>query len=70
MTITKIESDTESMSLIFSVDVTDLTGTLDVILDRTFFDSIYDGVMIFSLFYLMVMNLSLKKLKQLLKVEL
>ena len=43
MTITKIESDTESMSLIFSVDVTDLAGTLDVTLDRTFFDSIYDG---------------------------
>ena len=43
MTITKIESDTESMSLIFSVDVTDSTGTLDVTLDRTFFDSIYDG---------------------------
>ena len=44
MTITKIESDTESMSLIFSVDVTDSTGTLDVTLDRTFFDSIYDGI--------------------------
>ena len=44
MTITKIESDTESMSLIFSVDVTDLDGTLDVTLDRTFFDSIYDGI--------------------------
>jgi hypothetical protein len=44
MTITKIESDTESMSLIFSVDVTDLAGTLDVTLDRTFFDSIYDGI--------------------------
>ena len=43
MTITKIESDTESMSLIFLVDVTDLDGTLNVTLDRTFFDSIYDG---------------------------
>jgi hypothetical protein len=43
MTITEIESDTESMSLIFSVDVTDLTGMLDVTFDRTFFDSIYDG---------------------------
>ena len=43
MTITEIESDIESMSLIFSVDVIDLTGTLDVTLDRTFFDSIYDG---------------------------
>ena len=44
MTITKIESDTESMSLIFSVDVTDLAGKLDVTFDRIFFDSIYDGV--------------------------
>ena len=44
LTVTKIESDTESMSLIFSVDVTDSTGTLDVILDRSFFDSIYDDV--------------------------
>ena len=44
MTITEIESDIESMSLIFSVDVIDLTGTLDVTLDRTFFDSIYDGI--------------------------
>ena len=32
------------MSLIFSVDVTDSTGTLDVTLDRSFFDSIYDDV--------------------------
>jgi hypothetical protein len=31
------------MSLIFSVDVVDLTGTLDVTFERTFFDSIYDG---------------------------
>ena len=37
-----IESDTESMSLIFSVDVTDLNGKLDVTLDRSFFDSVYD----------------------------
>ncbi len=44
MTITKIESDTESMSLIFSVDVTDLIGTLDVTFERSFFDSIYDNV--------------------------
>jgi len=44
MTITTIESDTESMSLIFSVDVTDLIGILDVTFERSFFDSIYDGV--------------------------
>ena len=43
MSITGIEADTESMSLIFSVDVTDSTGKLNVEFDRTFFDSIYDG---------------------------
>jgi hypothetical protein len=32
------------MSLIFSVDVTDLIGTLDVTFERSFFDSIYDNV--------------------------
>ena len=44
MTVTGIESDNESMSLIFFVDVTDLSGTLNVEFDRTFFDSVYDGV--------------------------
>ena len=44
MSITGIEADTESMSLIFSVDVTDSTGKLNVEFDRTFFDSVYDGV--------------------------
>ncbi len=44
MTVTGIESDTESMSLIFSVDVTDSTGTLHVELERSFFDSIYDDI--------------------------
>jgi hypothetical protein len=44
MSITGIESDTESMSLILSVDVTDLNGKLDVVLDRSFFDSVYDDV--------------------------
>jgi len=43
MSVIGIESDTESMSLIFSVDVVDLTGTLDVTFERMFFDSIYDG---------------------------
>jgi hypothetical protein len=43
MSVIEIESDTESMSLIFSVDVVDLTGTLDVTFERIFFDSIYDG---------------------------
>jgi len=44
MTIIGIESDTESISLIFSVDVTDLNGNLDVTLDRSFFDSVYDDI--------------------------
>ena len=44
MTVTGIESDNESMSLIFFVDVTDLSGTLNVEFDRAFFDSVYDGV--------------------------
>ena len=44
MIVSQVESDTESMSLIFSVDVTDSTGKLDVVLDRNFFDSVYDGV--------------------------
>jgi hypothetical protein len=44
MSITGIESDTESMSLILSVDVTDLNGKLDVVLDRSFFDSVYDDI--------------------------
>ena len=42
MTVTGIESDTESASLIFSVDVTDPIGILNVELERSFFDSIYD----------------------------
>jgi len=42
MTITGIESDTESMSLILSVDVTDLNGKLNIVLDRYFFDSVYN----------------------------
>ena len=32
------------MSLIFSVDITDLNGILDVTFERSFFDSIYDDV--------------------------
>jgi hypothetical protein len=44
MTVTAIESDTESMSLIFFVDVTDLNGIINVEFKRTFFDSVYDGI--------------------------
>ena len=42
MTVTGIESDTESISLIFSVDVTDLNGIVNIEFQRSFFDSIYD----------------------------
>jgi hypothetical protein len=44
LNVYEIESDTDSMSLIFYVDVNDSTGKLNVTFDRTFFDSIYDGV--------------------------
>ena len=44
LTVYEIESDTDSMSLIFYVDVNTSTGKLDVTFDRNFFDSIYDGV--------------------------
>jgi len=43
MSVTGIESDVESASLIFSVDVTDLNGILNIEFERSFFDSIYDG---------------------------
>ncbi len=43
LNVYEIESDTDSMSLIFYVDVNDSTGTLNVTFDRIFFDSIYDG---------------------------
>ena len=42
MTVTGIESDMESVSLIFSVNVIDLNGILNVEFERSFFDSIYD----------------------------
>ena len=44
MTITEIESDTESMSLILSVDVSDLNGKLNIVLERSFFDSVYNRI--------------------------
>ncbi len=43
MTIIDVESDTGFYSLIFSVDVTDSPGILDIEFERSFFDSIYDG---------------------------
>ena len=43
LNVYEIESDTDSMSLIFYVNVNDSIGTLNVTFDRIFFDSIYDG---------------------------
>ena len=44
LTVYEIESDTDLKSLIFYVDVHDSTGKLDVTFERSFFDSIWDGV--------------------------
>ena len=46
MTVTNIESDSELdfASLIIGVDVFDSVGILEIIFDRSFFDSVYDGV--------------------------
>ena len=43
MTVSAIEADTELMSLILFVDVTESPGTLDITFDRSFFDSTYQG---------------------------
>ena len=54
MTVSGVESDLESFSLIFAVDVIS-TGTLDVILDRSIFDALYDdnGVIIDDDFFIL-----------------
>ena len=44
LNVYEIESDTDSKSLIFYVDVSDSNGKLEVTFDREFFDSVYDGV--------------------------
>jgi hypothetical protein len=44
MTVSGIEADTDFISLILTVDVTDSSGTLDVTFDRSFFDSTYQGL--------------------------
>ncbi len=44
MTVSGIESDTDFISLILTVDVTESTGTLDIILDRSFFDLTFEGL--------------------------
>jgi hypothetical protein len=43
LNVYEIESDIDSMSLIFYVDVADSTGKLNLTFERDFFDSIYDG---------------------------
>ena len=54
MTVSGVEADLESFSLIFAVDVSS-TGTLEVILDRTIFDALYDdnGVIIDDDFFIL-----------------
>ena len=42
--VSGIEVDLDSISLIFSVDVTSSPATLDVSFNRSFFDSVYEGV--------------------------
>ena len=44
MIVSGIEPDLEFVSLILTVDVTDSTGTLDITFERSFFDSIYEGL--------------------------
>ena len=43
LSVYEIESDTDSMSLIFYVNVNDSNGKLNVTFEREFFDSTYDG---------------------------
>jgi len=43
VSVTGIEPDLDFVSLIFSVDVTSPPGTLEVTLERSFFDSVYLG---------------------------
>jgi len=44
MTISSIEADTDFISLILTVDVTASNGILDIVLDRSFFDSTFEGL--------------------------
>jgi len=44
MTVSGIEADTDFISLILTVDVTESSGTLDITLDRSFFDSTFEGL--------------------------
>ena len=44
MTVSNIEADTDFISLILTVDVTASNGMLDITLDRSFFDSTFEGL--------------------------
>jgi len=44
MTVSGIEPDTDFISLILTVDVTESSGTLDIVFDRSFFDSTFNGL--------------------------
>ena len=44
MTVSGIEADTDFISLILTVDVTESSGTLDITLERSFFDSTFEGL--------------------------
>ena len=43
VTVNGIESDLDFISLIFSIDVTNSSGVLEVTFERSFFDSVYMG---------------------------
>jgi len=43
LTVNSIEPDLGFASLFFTVDVTDSTGTLNIVLERSFLDSIFNG---------------------------
>jgi hypothetical protein len=43
MTVSGVEADLDFVSLIFTVDVTNSPGILDITFDRSFFDSIFEG---------------------------
>ena len=44
MTLSSITTDTDFISLILNVDVESSGGKLDIVLDRSFFDSVYGGL--------------------------
>jgi hypothetical protein len=43
LTVTSVESDSGFGSLLFTVDITDSVGTLNVVLERSFLDSTFNG---------------------------